>query len=185
MVTREKNGDGEIRGKAIEARRGEAARASAAVARVGRAPDGAARARAWIRRGEGVERAQLRVRVPRGANSYGPRGAERRFGRRKKSCQVRVQFTVIEKSWKKILSSSFFHSIQLISLFDANTHTIQPSYYVPYSLVSNFSRLKGVPAGVRALLESRERHERRRRTRRIYSKYHDAPAQSKISHQSL
>lgn len=33
MVTREKNGDGEIRGKAIEARRGEAARASAAVAR--------------------------------------------------------------------------------------------------------------------------------------------------------
>ena len=46
MVTREKNGDGEIRGKAIEARRGEAARASAAVARVGRAPDGAARARA-------------------------------------------------------------------------------------------------------------------------------------------
>ena len=113
MVTREKNGDGEIRGKAIEARRGEAARASAAVARVGRAPDGAARARAWIRRGEGVERAQLRVRVPRGANSDGPRGAERRFGRRKKSCQVRVQFTVIEKSWKKILGP-----IQLFFPFD-------------------------------------------------------------------
>ena len=93
MVTREKNGDGEIRGKAIEARRGEAARASAAVARVGRAPDGAARARAWIRRGEGVERAQLRVRVPRGANRVTDR-AERRFGRRKKSCQVRVHFTV-------------------------------------------------------------------------------------------
>ena len=65
-----------------------------------------------------------------------------------------------------------------------------PIHYSPrttsaYSLGSNFSRLKGVPAGVRALLESRERHERRRRTRRIYSKYHDAPAQSKISHQSL
>ena len=86
---------------------------------------------------------------------------------------------------KKILSSSFFHSIQLISLFDANTHTIQPSYYVPYSLVSNFSRLKGVPAGVRALLESRERHERRRRKQRIYSNDHDESIHSKISHQSL
>lgn len=85
MVTREKNGDGEIRGKAIEARRGEAARASAAVARVGRAPDGAARARAWIRRGEGVERAQLRVRVPRGANSDGPRGAAVRATKKKLS----------------------------------------------------------------------------------------------------
>ena len=106
MVTREKNGDGEIRGKAIEARRGEAARASAAVARVGRAPDGAARARAWIRRGEGVERAQLRVRVPRGANSDGPRGAERRFGRRKKSCQVRVQFTAVHVHTRRPDASS-------------------------------------------------------------------------------
>ena len=104
MVTREKNGDGEIRGKAIEARRGEAARASAAVARVGRAPDGAARARAWIRRGEGVERAQLRVRVPRGANRVTDR-AERRFGRRKKSCQVRVQFTVHVHSCTRTQSS--------------------------------------------------------------------------------
>ena len=85
MVTREKNGDGEIRGKAIEARRGEAARASAAVARVGRAPDCAARARAWIRRGEGVERAQLRVRVPRGANSDVPRGAAVRATKKKLS----------------------------------------------------------------------------------------------------
>ena len=86
---------------------------------------------------------------------------------------------------KKILSSSFFGSIQLISLFAANTHTIQPSYCVPYSLVSNFSRLKGVPAGVRALLESRERHERRRRPQRIYSKHHDASTHAKILHRSL
>lgn len=95
MVTREKNGDGEIRGKAIEARRGEAARASAAVARVRRAPDGAARARAWIRRGEGVERAQLRVRVPRGANSDGPRGA------------------AVRATKKKLSSSRSVHSSQL------------------------------------------------------------------------
>jgi hypothetical protein len=54
-----------------------------------------------------------------------------------------------------------------------------------YSLGSNFSRLKGVPAGVRALLESRERHKRRRRTQRIYSNDHDESIQSKISHRSL
>ena len=50
---------------------------------------------------------------------------------------------------------------------------------------SNFSRLKGVPTGVRALLESRERHERRRRKQSIYSKYHDASMHAKISHRSL
>jgi hypothetical protein len=54
-----------------------------------------------------------------------------------------------------------------------------------YSLGSNFSRLKGVPAGVRALLESRERHERRHRTQRIYSNDHDESIHSKISHRSL
>ena len=41
------------------------------------------------------------------------------------------------------------------------------------------------PLRPRALLESRERHERRRRTQRIYSKYHDASIHSKISHRSL
>ena len=63
MVTREKNGDGEIRGKAIEARRGEAARASAAVARVGRAPDGAARARLDSTRGRSRARATESARA--------------------------------------------------------------------------------------------------------------------------
>ena len=99
-----------------------------------------------------------------------------RAGRDAARAMERLSATACEgtqHSMKKILSSSFFHSIQLISLFVANTHTIQPSYYVPYSLVSNFSRLKGVPAGVRALLESRERHERRRRTQGIYSNDHD------------
>ena len=44
---------------------------------------------------------------------------------------------------------------------------------------------KGVPAGVRALLESRERHKRRRRPQRIYSKHHDASTHAKILHRSL
>jgi hypothetical protein len=109
MVTREKNGDGEIRGKAIEARRGEAARASAAVARVGRAPDGAARARAWIRRGEGVERAQLKVRVPRGANSDGPRGAAVRATKKKLSSSRSVH------SYREKLEKN---TIQLFFPFD-------------------------------------------------------------------
>ena len=96
-------------------------------------------------------------------------------------CTVQRYLCLMKKKYYPALFSIRSSS----SCFLLHTIRYSPRTTFAYSLGSNFGRLTGVPAGVRALLESREGHERRHRPQSIYSKHRDAATHAKISHRSL